>query len=96
MKKLGPREFTRIFWPHWVGGLISIGLFAYQLVFALPARPREPDVGNGYTIEFELNPDAVYVSVFDLGLLFATLILGGLIIALGLWRVQTAQKAFAE
>jgi len=93
--RFGPREFTRTFWPHWVGALISIGLFAFQLVFVLPERPREPDPAKGYTIEFELEPDTVYVSMFDLTLLFATLILGGVIVSAGLWGVQKARKKLA-
>ncbi|MBK8197795.1 MAG: hypothetical protein IPK75_05440 [Acidobacteria bacterium] len=86
----------RIFWPHWVGSAVCIALFAWQLAFVFPDRPREPDPVKGYTIEFELQPEAVYVSALDLTLIFGIFLTGMAITAFGLWRVQNAQKIPAK
>lgn len=82
----------RIFWPHWLGGILFIGLFAFQLLFLLRERPGEPDPALGYTIEFGRDSKAVYFSTVDVVLVYGTFFIAMLIVTSGLWRVWRAQK----
>jgi hypothetical protein len=96
MRRFYSPEFMRIFWPHWLGGILFIGLYAFQLLFLLRERPDEPDPASGYTIEFGTEPEAVYLSSLDMVLLYGTFFVGMLIVTSGLWRVWRAQKLSAS
>ena len=93
MRKLDSREFIHIFWPHLAGDAVLIALFVFQLIFVLPGRPSAPDPVAGYTVEWAFGSQAVYVSVFDLVLLFGTVLLGMVIVAVGILRVRKAQQS---
>ena len=89
----GTREFIRIFWPHWLGGLLLIGVWGYQLLSLMRDRPSEPDPANGYTIEIEINRQAdVFISAIDAAWLAANFLALAAVVISGLWRVRKAQQ----
>ncbi|MCA8901997.1 MAG: hypothetical protein KDA53_12185 [Hyphomonas sp.] len=96
MRPFAPKDFLRIFWPHWLGALVFLGLFALQLIHVLPSRPNQPDPAHGFTIEMDYNSEAIYVSTQDLALLYGTLLIGALIVLSGMLRVRMAQRSSAD
>ncbi len=80
--------------PYSLAASPFIGLFAYLLNVPLSHRPLVPDVAHDLTIRLDIESKVVFVSTWDLVLLFGALLCAGSILITGFWRVGAFQGLF--